>query len=121
MATVFPWCDPQLPLTKEHLQTACGSFAYQWWANGLLPAEALMYPVQPEWFTAALKTMASLEAACHNRWFEMSHCWTREEWADIGGPSPRSQASARHPGDTARGVGNERFQRCLTTCEYSLG
>ena len=52
---------------KEHLQTVCDTHAYHCWTNGVLPAEAFKYPVQPEWFAAVLRAVATLEAARHDR------------------------------------------------------
>ena len=65
-ATKCPWCDPVSPLTKEHLQDNGGTFAYHFWFRGVLPAEAFMYPPQPDWFAAALGTIHALVSACHS-------------------------------------------------------
>ena len=64
-ATHCPWCDPVSPLTKEHLQDDCGTFAYHCWLHGVLPTEAFMYPPQRDWFAAALGATHALESARH--------------------------------------------------------
>ena len=61
-AAARPWCQPAVALTREHLQTACPFFDYHRWTPGIFPAEAFLFPANPDWFTATLRTAHAVAA-----------------------------------------------------------
>lgn len=60
---VCPWCEQQPPLSREHLQSSCITFATVCWMRGIQPEQAFRYPPDEKWFHEVLQAVTEIDMA----------------------------------------------------------